>query len=153
MTATLVCPARAAWGRRRARRKLGYGADPVGQCLGPARLGLGEVGGAHDRDKNPRRTDLAGEPVNDHRHRVAGVIDKQLVAANPMHQNYGAAQQIPPSMAWGSQTIKSASIAPVASDVPDATAAAASHSDNPPLRSSACSKAKCWDVTGCARTR
>jgi hypothetical protein len=27
------------------------------------------------------RADLAGEPVNDHRHRVAGVIDKQLVTA------------------------------------------------------------------------
>ena len=28
------------------------------------------------------RTDLTGEPVDDHRHRVAGVIDKQLVAAD-----------------------------------------------------------------------
>ena len=60
----------------------GMGADPVGQRLGPARLGIGEVGGAHDGDKNLRRTDLAGEPINDHRHRVAGVIDKQLVAAD-----------------------------------------------------------------------
>ena len=57
-------------------------ADPVGQRLGPARLGIGEIGGAHDRDENLRRTDLAGKPVNDHRHRVAGVIDKQLVAAD-----------------------------------------------------------------------
>jgi hypothetical protein len=57
------------------------GADPVGPRLGPARLGVGEIGGAHDGDKNLRRTDLAGEPINDHRHRVAGVIDKQLVAA------------------------------------------------------------------------
>src|SRR5437763_17075345 len=32
--------------------------------------------------KNLRRTDLAGEPVDDHRHGVAGVIDKQLVAAD-----------------------------------------------------------------------
>ena len=60
----------------------GMGADPVGQCLGPARLGIGEVGGAHDGDENLRRTDLAGQPVDDHRHRVAGVIDKQLVAAD-----------------------------------------------------------------------
>src|ERR1700739_2812299 len=44
----------------------------------PARLGVGEIGGAHDGDKNLRRTDLAGEPINDHRHGVAGVIDKQL---------------------------------------------------------------------------
>jgi hypothetical protein len=46
------------------------------------RLGIGEIGGAHDGDKNLRRSDLAGKPVNDHRHRVAGVIDKQLVAAD-----------------------------------------------------------------------
>ena len=58
------------------------GADPVGQRLGPARLGIGEIRGAHDGDKNLRRSDLAGKPVNDHRHRVAGVIDKQLVAAD-----------------------------------------------------------------------
>jgi hypothetical protein len=58
------------------------GADPVGQRLGPARLGIGEIGGAHHGDKNLRRTDLAGEAVDDHRHRVAGVIDKQLVAAD-----------------------------------------------------------------------
>ena len=56
------------------------GTDPVGQRLGPARLGIGEVGGAHDGDENLPRTDLAGEPVDDHRHGVAGVIDKQLVA-------------------------------------------------------------------------
>src|SRR5207302_2646395 len=46
------------------------------------RLGISEVGGAHDGDENLRRTDLAGKPVDDHRHRVAGVIDKQLVAAD-----------------------------------------------------------------------
>jgi ABC-type uncharacterized transport system substrate-binding protein len=32
--------------------------------------------------KGARRTDLAGKPVDDHRHRVAGVIDKQLVATD-----------------------------------------------------------------------
>ena len=63
-------------------KSAGMGADPVGQRLGPARLGIGEIGGAHDGDENLRRTDLTGEPVNDHRHRVAGVIDKQLVAAD-----------------------------------------------------------------------
>jgi hypothetical protein len=57
-------------------------ADPIGQSLGPACLGIGEVGGAHDGDENLRRTDLAGEPIDDHRHRVAGIIDKQLVAAD-----------------------------------------------------------------------
>jgi len=33
-------------------------------------------------DKDLRRTDLASKPIDDHRHRVAGVIDKQLVAAD-----------------------------------------------------------------------
>src|SRR5262249_15973659 len=60
----------------------GMGADPVSQRLRPARLSVGEVGGAHDGDENLRPADLAGEPINDHRHRVAGVIDKQLVAAD-----------------------------------------------------------------------
>ena len=57
------------------------GTDPVGERLGPARLGIGEVGGAQRRDKDLRRPGLAGKPVDDHRHRVAGVINKQLVAA------------------------------------------------------------------------
>jgi hypothetical protein len=39
----------------------GMGADPVGQRLGPARLGIGEVGSAQDRDRNLRRADLTGE--------------------------------------------------------------------------------------------
>ena len=64
------------------RESAGMSADPVGQRLGPARLSIGEVGGAQDGHENLRRTDLAGEPVDDHRHRVAGVIDKQLVAAD-----------------------------------------------------------------------
>ena len=59
----------------------GVGSDPVGERLGPARLGVGEVGGAEHGDKDLRRPRLAGKPINDHRHRVAGVIDKQLVAA------------------------------------------------------------------------
>ena len=32
----------------------GVGADPVGERLGPARLGIGEVGGAQDGDENLR---------------------------------------------------------------------------------------------------
>src|SRR6266851_919253 len=59
----------------------GVCADPISERLGPARLGIGEVGGAQYRDKDLRRPGLAGQPVDDHRHRVAGVIDKQLVAA------------------------------------------------------------------------
>ena len=57
------------------------GADPVGQTLRPGRLGIGEVRRAQHRDEDLRRPDLAGQPVDDHRHGVAGVIDEQLVAA------------------------------------------------------------------------
>jgi hypothetical protein len=42
---------------------------------------MGEVRGAHYRDEDLCRADLAGQAVDDHRHRVAGVIDEQLVAA------------------------------------------------------------------------
>ncbi len=59
----------------------GMGADPVAKRLGPARLGIGEVRGAQHGDKDLRRPSLAAQPVDDHRHRVAGIIDKQLVAA------------------------------------------------------------------------
>ena len=84
------CPAPAAWARRRALRRRGCGprsSQPAPASSSPRHRacpseGWGEVGGAHDRDKNLRRTDLAGEPINDHRHRVARVIDKQLVAAD-----------------------------------------------------------------------
>ena len=57
------------------------GADPVAERLRPARLGIGEVGGAHDGDKDLRRAGLASQAIDDHRHRVAGVIDEQFVAA------------------------------------------------------------------------
>ena len=59
----------------------GVCADPISERLGPARLGVGEAGGAEHGDKDLCRPDLAAESVDDHRHRVAGVIDKQLVAA------------------------------------------------------------------------
>ena len=58
------------------------GADPIAKRLRPGRLGVGEVRGAQDRDEDLRLTDLAGQPVDDHRHRVAGVIDEQLVATH-----------------------------------------------------------------------
>jgi hypothetical protein len=57
------------------------GADPVAERLRPARLGIGKVRGAHDGDKNLRRPGRADQPINDHWHRVAGIINKQLVAA------------------------------------------------------------------------
>jgi hypothetical protein len=46
------------------------------------RLDIGEARGAHDRDEDLRLAYLAGQPVDDHRHRVARVIDEQLVAAH-----------------------------------------------------------------------
>ena len=54
------------------------GTDPVGQCLRPARLGIGEVGGAHNGDENLRRADLAGKPVDDDWHRIAGLSTNSL---------------------------------------------------------------------------
>jgi len=53
----------------------------IAKPLRPARFGIGEVRGAEHGDKNLRRPGLATEPIDDHRHRIAGVIDKQLVAA------------------------------------------------------------------------
>src|SRR5271168_3394731 len=76
------CPAPAIWARRRALRRRGYERRSSQPAPGSTRLGISEVGGAHDGDENLRRTRLAGKPVDDHRHRVAGVIDKQLVAAD-----------------------------------------------------------------------
>ena len=82
ITATLVLSGTSRFGHAADRLEgSGMGADPVGERLRPARLGVGEVGGAQHGDKNLRRPGLAGQPVDDHRHRVAGIIDKQLVAA------------------------------------------------------------------------
>jgi hypothetical protein len=56
--------------------------DPIAELLRPGRLDIGEARGAHHRDEDMRLAHLAGQPVDDHRHRVAGVIDEQLVAAH-----------------------------------------------------------------------
>ena len=53
------------------------GSDPIAEPLRPVRFGIGEVGGPEHGDKNLRRPGLAIEPIDDHRHRVTGVIDKQ----------------------------------------------------------------------------
>ena len=57
-------------------------ADPIGKCLRPGRLDIGEVRRAHDGDEDLRRAHFAGQPVDDHRYGVAGVIDEQFVAAH-----------------------------------------------------------------------
>lgn len=58
------------------------GADPIRQPLGPGRLGVGEVRRAQHGDEDLRLAYFAGQSVDNHRHRVAGVIDKQFVAAH-----------------------------------------------------------------------
>jgi hypothetical protein len=54
-------------------------ADPVGQTLGPGRLGIGRVGRARDRHQNGRFMHLTAVAV-DHWDALAGVIHKELFA-------------------------------------------------------------------------
>ena len=56
------------------------GVDPVGQRLRPGRLGEGEARGPQHGDEDLRHADFAGEPIDDDRHAVAGVIDEQPLA-------------------------------------------------------------------------
>ena len=55
------------------------GADPVRQTLCPGRLSVGVIGSAEDGHKDLRLTDLARAPIH-HRHGLAGIIHKQLLA-------------------------------------------------------------------------
>ncbi|MCP1854424.1 hypothetical protein J2R80_008247 [Bradyrhizobium sp. USDA 4541] len=57
-------------------------ADPVGEPLRPGRLRVGEARCAEHRDEDLRGASLAGEPVDYHRHAVAGIVDEQLVAGH-----------------------------------------------------------------------
>ncbi len=54
-------------------------ADPVWQRLGPARLGIGVIGGAHGGDEDLCRPDLAGPAVNQI-DRLAGIVDEHALA-------------------------------------------------------------------------
>ena len=56
------------------------GVDPVGQRLRPGRLGEGEARRPQHGDEDLRHADLAGEPIDDDRDAVAGVIDEQPLA-------------------------------------------------------------------------
>ena len=58
------------------------GVDPVRERLRPGRLGEGEARRPQHRDEDLRHADLAGEPVNDHRDAVAGVVDEQPLAGD-----------------------------------------------------------------------
>ena len=60
--------------------RVDVGVDPVGQRLRPARLRKGEARRAEHGDEDLRLADLAGQPVDDDRHPVAGVIDEQPLA-------------------------------------------------------------------------
>jgi hypothetical protein len=62
-------------------------ADPVGQALGPAGLGVGVVGGAQHADKDLRWADLAAARVDD-RHRLAGIVDEHLLAGEVVLPHY-----------------------------------------------------------------
>ena len=55
-------------------------ADPIGQRLGPARLGVGVIGRAERRDKDVRAMLLASCRIKN-RHGVAGPVDEQLLAS------------------------------------------------------------------------
>ena len=56
------------------------GVDPVGQRLRPARVRKSEARRAEHGDEDLRLAHFAGQPVDDDRHAVAGVIDEQPLA-------------------------------------------------------------------------
>jgi hypothetical protein len=55
------------------------GADPIRQALRQRRLGIGVVGGAHSRDEDLRRADLAGAGV-DQIDGLSGIVDEHPLA-------------------------------------------------------------------------
>lgn len=62
-------------------QRLNMAFDPVRKRLGPARLRERKAGRSQDRHEQVCLPRLARQPVDDDRHRVAGIIDEQLVAA------------------------------------------------------------------------
>ena len=62
--------------------------DPVRQGLRPARLGIGEVGGAQGGDEDLRLPNFAGVGV-DHLHGLAGKIDEQALSGGMRLTNRG----------------------------------------------------------------
>ncbi len=59
----------------------GMGRDPVRQALRPRCFRIGKARRTQHRHENLCRAPLAGEPVHDDRHRVAGVVHEQLLAS------------------------------------------------------------------------
>ena len=70
-------------------------AQPVRQTLRPRGFGEGVVGAAQHGDEDLRRDDFAGQRIDD-RHRLAGVVDKQLLA-RAMDLPHRALQGLPPA--------------------------------------------------------
>ena len=58
----------------------GMGRDPVRKALCPGSFCVGKARRTQHRHENLCRAPLAGEPVHDDRHRVAGVVHEQLLA-------------------------------------------------------------------------
>ena len=56
------------------------GVDPIGQRLRPGRPRESEARGPEHGDEDLRHADFAGEPIDDNRHAIAGVIDKKPLA-------------------------------------------------------------------------
>jgi len=65
------------------REHLNMRADPIGQRLRPAHRGIGVIRGAEHGDKQLRRAHLARLALDD-RYRLAGIVDKHLVAGHVM---------------------------------------------------------------------
>jgi hypothetical protein len=69
------------------------GADPLGQCLAPARFRVGVIGSPQHGDEDVGATLLTRRGV-EHRHGVAGPIDEQLLASGmrlPHRRRHGLA--------------------------------------------------------------
>ncbi|RXH38650.1 hypothetical protein XH99_00795 [Bradyrhizobium nanningense] len=58
------------------------GADPVGEPLRPRRPRVGEARCTEHGDEDLRRSAITGQAVDQHRHAIAGIVDRQLVASH-----------------------------------------------------------------------
>src|SRR5579864_1675321 len=63
-------------------KRSGVRCNPVGKALGPRGLCVGKVLCSHHSNKYLSISYFTGQPVDDHRHAIAGVVDEQLVAAD-----------------------------------------------------------------------
>ena len=68
------------WNAADCREGMDMGVDPVGKRLRPARMRKSEARRAEHRDKDLHLVDFAGQPINNDRNPIAGVIDEQTLA-------------------------------------------------------------------------